>query len=128
MAFSYGEILLHRVWLPPHRLFLLQRRIEFISAREGNTKGSLDPEATGSFRQFGLLLPRPLQTGSGGDSLLSGSVVAVHSSSGFRGSLPQSRLIQELIFFLKNDGSERGKEDSFPCCTLLTPGGSSSEW
>lgn len=76
------------VWLPPHRLVLLQRRIEFNTAQRRNTKGSLNPEATGSFRQFGLLLPRLLQTGNGADLLLSGNVAAAHSSPGFRGSLP----------------------------------------
>lgn len=98
MAFSYGDVLLHRVWLPPHRLFLLQRKIEFITAGRRNTKGSLHAAATGSFRHFGLLLPRPLQTGSGGDLVCSGNVVAAHSSPGFRGCLPQSRLIQALRY------------------------------
>lgn len=68
MASSSGEILLHSVWLASHGLFLLHRRTEFITAqrsqRRDTVKGSLGAGATGSLRQLGHLLPRPLTTGS----------------------------------------------------------------
>lgn len=54
LAFSSREILFHSVWLAPHRLFLLHRGTEFITAqrsqRRDTVKGSLDPDAAGSFR------------------------------------------------------------------------------
>lgn len=86
--------------LAPQRLFLLHRGTELItvqrSQRRGTVKGRLDPEAIGSFRQFGLLLPRLLKTGSKGGLLLSENVAAADavacSSPGFRGSLSWSSL------------------------------------
>jgi len=54
MAFSSGEILLHSMWLVPHRLFLLHRGTQFATAqrsqRRDAVEASLAPDATGSFK------------------------------------------------------------------------------
>lgn len=99
MAFSSGEILLHSM-CDLQRLFFPHGRTKFIAARRSQrrdtAKSSLDPEATGSFKQCWFLLPRPLKTGSKGDLMLSGNMVAAdavaQSSPGFRGSPPWSTL------------------------------------
>lgn len=109
MAFSAGETLLHSMWLVPQTLSPTQRdRVYYCSKsqRRGTVKGSLDPDATGSVRCFGLLLPSRFKTGTEGDLLLSGSAVAAdavaYSSPGFRGSVPWSSLsmsIHALSYF-----------------------------